>query len=206
MEIINNQDIIMYGLKQNFYLYDGELYTATFPYEWAKNHFPGTGPKNCESCIQYGNWNGVFIAYCRNCAKYVYKGERGGGVVYYAGEGECASLDDPKSAGNTYLKNLRLEDIGDPDFHNSFLLYGQLFLTIKRNPYELIIPGTMKKWKNCLRFIEMWYEFNEWNIENDKLIDELSFEEWILWYRERLIKNTGDYFYYDMIEYKPEPE
>jgi hypothetical protein len=108
MEIINNQDIIMYGLKQNFYLYDGELYTATFPYEWAKNHFPGTGPKNCESCIQYGNWNGVFIAYCRNCAKYVYKGERGGGVVYYAGEGECASLDDPKSAGNTYLKNLRL--------------------------------------------------------------------------------------------------
>ena len=199
--IPNEEKIKLYGIKKNFYLYDGQLYTSTFPYEWAKNHIQGSGPKECKECTEFGHWNGVFVAYCRSCATNVYKGERGGGLVYYAGEGECADVNDPKSAGNTYLKNIHLKYIGDKDFHNSFGIYGQLFITIKRNPYELIIPGMFKKWKNCLRFIEMWYEFNDWNIENENFLDEISFEEWIYFYRKRLIECTGDYYYYEMIKY-----
>jgi hypothetical protein len=71
-----------YDLKEQifvrqFYSYDEELYTRTFPFVWAQTHLPGTGPKECKNCASFGSWNGVFIGYCANCASYKYKGKRG---------------------------------------------------------------------------------------------------------------------------------
>jgi len=60
--------IIFCGELNNYYSYDGELYTGSFPYAWAKMHIAGTGPKECDGCKHYGFYNGVFIGYCANCA------------------------------------------------------------------------------------------------------------------------------------------
>jgi len=59
--------IIFCGELNNYYSYDGELYTGSFPYAWAKMHIAGTGPKECDGCKRYGFYNGVFIGYCANC-------------------------------------------------------------------------------------------------------------------------------------------
>lgn len=53
--------IIFCGELNNYYSYDGELYTGSFPYAWAKMHIAGTGPKECGGCKRYGFYNGVFI-------------------------------------------------------------------------------------------------------------------------------------------------
>jgi hypothetical protein len=60
--------IIFTGDLNNYYSYDGELYTGSFPYAWAKMHIAGTGPKECDHCKLCGFYNGVFIGYCANCA------------------------------------------------------------------------------------------------------------------------------------------
>lgn len=52
----------------NMYEYDGAYYDKHFPLEWAKSHLPGTGPKECLNCNDYGIWLGVFVGYCANCA------------------------------------------------------------------------------------------------------------------------------------------
>ncbi len=56
------------GCVRTYYSYDDELYAGTFPEEWAKDHAPETGPKECENCRDHGFWNGVFMLYCANCA------------------------------------------------------------------------------------------------------------------------------------------
>jgi hypothetical protein len=69
-----NQMASMYDdIKQvyrhpTYYSYDEELYAKCFPEEWAQNHYPGTGPKECKDCIKNGFWNGVFVGYCVMCA------------------------------------------------------------------------------------------------------------------------------------------
>jgi len=109
-----------------FYSYDEELYTVTFPKEWAQTHKTGTGPKECKNCNYYGSWNGVFIGYCINCAVHVYNCERGFGFYEF---GEEMNVDistflantevDKKSAKETYLKGVELDDIGDKEFYDS---------------------------------------------------------------------------------------
>ena len=65
-------------------------YAIDFPCEWimTERHdhpsnipdFEGTGPRFCSNCRYYGcDEEGIFQAYCLNCADYVYRGERGEG-------------------------------------------------------------------------------------------------------------------------------
>ena len=105
-----------------FYSYNGELYANTFPEFWAVHQEPGTGTE-CNNCMCYGGWNGVFCIYCVDCAHYVYQGTRGGGVYGHIYEGECTVSSDPFAASNTYLKNIKIDDIGDRDICDSRAIY-----------------------------------------------------------------------------------
>jgi len=93
-------------LDGEYYWYNSICYHGAFPVEWAKNHYPDTGPLECWNCEDYGCVNGIFVGYCANCAQYVYEGERGRGFFDHGVE-----LDDPSypSAFETYLKDEVLE-------------------------------------------------------------------------------------------------
>jgi hypothetical protein len=106
--------------KPAYYSYDEELYCGTFPEEWAQNHLPTTGPKECGNCVYYGSWNGVFLGYCANCANYVYNGERGYGFIDIGRECDYNRDVDGFSIFDTYLKDVFPDDIGDKDFMDSF--------------------------------------------------------------------------------------
>lgn len=107
---MNCQDVVFCYGKPKYYRHNDELYTATFPIEWAKNHLPKTGPHECGNCAYFGSWNGVFIGYCANCAHYLYNGERGCGFI---GLGKENTSENYTSVFETYLKDVKLEDIGD---------------------------------------------------------------------------------------------
>lgn len=117
MAQINLKEIVYCGDK--YYSYNEELYTATFPKEWAENHLEGTGPNDCKNCADYGSWNGVFIGYCANCAQYTYNGERGCGFIsngYQLDDDDCLGIN----VFSTYLKHIsQMDDIGDKDFCDS---------------------------------------------------------------------------------------
>ena len=115
--IVMNSSEVVYNVienvdknKTNYYMYNGELYTETFPMEWAKTHLPKTGPNECNNCAYFGSWNGVFIGYCANCALYEYKGKRGGGFI---GLGKEHLSENYTSVFDTYLKDVGMDDIGD---------------------------------------------------------------------------------------------
>ena len=67
-ETVQMNSIMVLGETNNYYSYNGILYTITFPYEWAKKHIATTGPEECLNCKKYGFYNGVFVGYCYNCA------------------------------------------------------------------------------------------------------------------------------------------
>lgn len=122
MEGFDTKDCIKcLGNKGNYYFYDGDLYTETFPQDWLKSHDEDkTGPKFCVSCRINGTWNGVFIGYCPECAE-KYNGKRGSGFIYGR---ECGSHYDPNcNAFNTYLLGITLDNIGDTDFLDSKNLF-----------------------------------------------------------------------------------
>ena len=106
---------------RTFYTYDEELYAPSFPKEWAKNHLPKTGPKECKTCVNYGSWNGAFLGYCIHCAKkYCY--DRGHGFNY---PGEEQNLNIQKlRAFETYLHEIDLNNVGDKDICDTDALYG----------------------------------------------------------------------------------
>ena len=105
--------------KPHYYSYNEELYTWSFPKEWAQTHLPDTGPNECNNCATFGCWNGVFVGYCANCALYVYEGRRGRGFIDLGKEyAEEDALEYP-SAFDTYLVDIDLVDVGDTDFCNS---------------------------------------------------------------------------------------
>ena len=106
-----------------YYSYNGELFTKTFPKEWATNQIAGTGTE-CDNCMYYGVWNGVFCAYCLNCADNMYEDSRGGGLYGYLHEGECGDPNNPKAAANTYLKDLSLKEIGDWEIQDCCSMFG----------------------------------------------------------------------------------
>jgi hypothetical protein len=106
--------------KPAYYSYDEELYCGTFPEEWAQNHLPTTGPKECRNCMYYGSWNGVFLGYCTNCADYVYNGERGRGLIDIGRENDDNVVACHPSIFEAYLKDVLPDDIGDKDFMDSF--------------------------------------------------------------------------------------
>ena len=102
-------------VQGNYYVYDEELYDISFPREWATNHAPGTGPKECRGCIQVGSWRGVFIGYCAGCSTQKYQLQRSGGFVSRGIENNNAPSSTRPFA--TYLKNKSLSRIGDIDFN-----------------------------------------------------------------------------------------
>lgn len=120
---MSSNQIIFLGKNKSYYSYEDELYTGTFPQEWAKTHLPGTGPKDCRMCQHVGHWNGVFVGYCVGCAsKY---SDRCGGFIDSICNGENASIHDKNAAMNTYLANIPLDEIGDKDFLDSAAMMNQ---------------------------------------------------------------------------------
>lgn len=185
MAQFNPLEIAICGDRRQYYSYDGELYTGTFPYEWAENHFPGTGPKECLNCADYGSWNGVFVLYCGNCAKDS-NGERGKGFQgNHMHVGEYASLYDPTSAGNTYLKGILLDDIGDKDFIDSSAVYGQWFATIQRDVYDPRNPS-IETLMTIDYIIDDWKQFNDSMKYFKRIEEDIPLEFWVDWYRKDL--------------------
>lgn len=102
----------IFSYHDNYYSYHGEFYDIHFPEEWALTHIPGTGPAECVDCKECGNWRGVFIGYCENCAKFEYEFQRGTGFL---GNGVEKNESDSNSAFNTYLSGTDLDEIGKSD-------------------------------------------------------------------------------------------
>lgn len=140
---VNFQDIVFHYRKGNrvFYSYDEELYCATFPEEWARNHLAGTGPKDCKVCACVGSWNGAFIGYCVGCCQ-KYFGKRGRGLISYGKE-----INNDKtipSIFETYLKDVDPYDVGDTDYMDTALAVNQLDFE-KYDLEDLLIPEN--EWK-----------------------------------------------------------
>ena len=77
-----------------------------------------------------GFWNGVFLGYCGNCAYFNYNYSRGLGFLSIGREippeyfrEETRDIFAKRSAMNTYLKGVKLSDIGDPELYNSMIEY-----------------------------------------------------------------------------------
>jgi len=140
-----NSTLVYKNQRDQYYIYDDELYCLTFPEEWATNHAPNTGPNECDMCKHLGSWNGVFIGYCVECAE-VYEFNRGVGFVeigkqntyehYYMQQKQQKNKKIPtpisitinkntfveKNAFNTYLKNINPDDVGDKELCDSAIL------------------------------------------------------------------------------------
>jgi len=107
----------------SYYSYDDKLYSIHFPKKWTKDHADGTGPKMCENCDYHGSWNGVFIGYCMNCARYIYEGSRGRGMEKGV-EDNSEEVQQYHSVHDTYLKNVIYDYIGDKNIFDSRLHFG----------------------------------------------------------------------------------
>ena len=119
MEGILRHQVIYCGDRETFYVFDGELYTSTFPQEYAMNHAFGTGPKHCRNCAEVGSWNGVFIGYCANCAFHAYKGQRGRGFIDIGQEDDSVEGMKFHSVFDTYMRGINLHEVGDKEILDS---------------------------------------------------------------------------------------
>lgn len=103
----------------SYYVHKDNLYSIYFPEKWAVEPVECTGPECCPTCQEFGFWNGVFIAYCYQCAVHVYRGERGRGMI---GRGIEAAYEDTMhipSMFETYLKGVDLDMIGDTNIEDT---------------------------------------------------------------------------------------
>ena len=127
------------GCVRTYYSYDDELYAGTFPEEWAMDHAPETGPKDCENCRNLC-FNGVFLGYCGNCAIHVYNGTRCKGFISPGVELHNSYNHDYDSAFDLYLYEVNLHDVGDTDIHDTMAeiinRYASEF--IHRNPRDVL--------------------------------------------------------------------
>ena len=105
--------------KLAYYVLNDIMYAGTFPEAWARDHAYDTGPGVCQACVQNGEWNGAFMMYCANCAIHVYEGTRGKGASGPGEEYDIPENRDYESAFDTYLYGVNLNDVGDPDIHDS---------------------------------------------------------------------------------------
>lgn len=111
--VMNSSEVVHNENEPKYYIHKDELYTGTFPMEWAKTHLPKTGPNECNNCAYFGSWNGVFIGYCANCAHYLYNGERGRGFIGLGKENVFEEGENYTSVFDTYLKDIKMDDIGN---------------------------------------------------------------------------------------------
>ena len=115
-------------------------YDIHFPLDWSFNekefyYYNGkeckTGPEyNCLNCRDVGYYNGVFIAYCMNCAAEFEDQYRGNGMIEEGVEinEEMEALDlsnfnKETSIWNTYLKDVSFNEIGDAalkEYHDMY--------------------------------------------------------------------------------------
>jgi 8-oxo-dGTP pyrophosphatase MutT (NUDIX family) len=116
---------VYHGHQGKYYtINDGTIkYDSHFPIEWAINHWPApeqfqtgnnldmTGPEGCANCSLYGSIRNVFVAYCSNCAHYVYNYSR------------CPYIETLIASEYTqedlnklpYMQGVKLQDIGDEE-------------------------------------------------------------------------------------------
>lgn len=109
--IVNNVEICE-GTNGKYYRLNGDNYDIHFPLCWAiEDENSKSGPANCGNCFTYGHYNGVFVAYCANCTKYIYNNERG----YY---NESNSKPQIELKNFDYMKGVSLDQIGDSVLNN----------------------------------------------------------------------------------------
>jgi hypothetical protein len=106
---------------ENKYLYDYYWYHENFPVEWAMCPKDGTGPSQCENCLDYGCINGVFIGYCMNCAIYDYEGSRGRGFKDVGIEDDDTKVMGFQSVFDSYLKDVDIHAIVGVDNQESIV-------------------------------------------------------------------------------------
>ena len=117
---------VLKGKQGMLYVIDGEKYDIHFPLEWALSHkatveeFSDTesGPKDCVNCKCYGSINGVFVAYCPNCADYLHDGLREG-ILH---DGSQTARDAFHTL--SYMKGVSMSEIGDTDTPDAPHEYG----------------------------------------------------------------------------------
>ena len=209
MAQFNPKEFVICGDNRQYYSYDGELYTGTFPREWVENHLPETGPKDCKNCLTYGSWNGVFIGYCLNCSRFDYKYKRGwgfgetwrfdtvcgivttGGVGWERCDEDIAEYDKEDAlnglrACNTYL-NINFDDIGDKE---NFMDSAAVFSSYNGRD----------KTESEVEVEEYNFEFEEYDtsiIEESEDEDELTEEEFNIdveeYYSSLYNQNSDEY-------------
>ena len=64
---------IIKGSQGMYYIMNGKFYDVHFPLPWAIEMMNTW----CMDCEKYGEINGVFVAYCEQCTRIMYKGTRG---------------------------------------------------------------------------------------------------------------------------------
>ena len=98
-----------------YYVIDGEKYDIHFPLHWAICHkstnpeFPDdiAGPKDCLNCKTSGSIHNVFVAYCPNCAYYLFNETR---------EGVGIETDASESLKTlSYMRGVLPKEIGEYD-------------------------------------------------------------------------------------------
>jgi hypothetical protein len=116
-------------------------YDIHFPLHWALNETEYyylndtyiTGPLHCKNCRYYGNYNGVIIGYCINCAG-EFEYTRGNGMIDEEGVEfnetmvnlDLSNYHKKNSMWNTYLKDVDLKEIGDVHLKEEYEMYKDL--------------------------------------------------------------------------------
>lgn len=108
-----------------YYVHKNRLYSVHFPEKWAVDFIEGTGPDECHMCKENGSWNGVFIAYCYQCAQHCYKGERGRGMITCGLECSSKEVCNLPSIFDTYLAGVDLDSIGDRQIEDTRALLAE---------------------------------------------------------------------------------
>lgn len=92
---------IIKGSQGFYYIMNGKFYDIHFPLPWAIEMMNNW----CMDCDKYGEINGVFVAYCEQCTRIMYKGTRG----FY-------DVDAPRKINLKnfeYMKGVCESDIGE---------------------------------------------------------------------------------------------
>jgi len=123
-------EVIIYkykGTNGEYYTLNGINYDINFPVEWILHKpkdypsFITFGPNECKLCIKNGYYKGVFIGYCKFCARFA-NYERGNGFIGNGEELSDKSVNDKNSAWNLYLQAVELKNIGDNKLEEEYVL------------------------------------------------------------------------------------
>ena len=170
----------------NFKTYNDELYALEFPDDWITSHKEGTGPTECFNCLDYASWRGVCIGYCPNCAVLDDDYSRGPGFNNKAVEFAIPDFPAEKSAYNTYLKGVSLEEIGAIEFNPLHTMDAHIEWY---NEYEILQKEAMEAQDE--------YEYDS-DSENIPPVNHMLFQDINIFDEIKTNKNikVGDTIYY----------